>query len=693
MNEPDEVHATPNEPVASLSTPPIPTKRPERHAKIQSTKHSESNKDECISESFSALKGNDFSSAESSRSHAVEAPQESQKLDEKQAEESMQKERSTELNGQNGGESMPELAESIKEFLPGEKSLSDVHHTGTDGKVEHLIKADSEVCQKEDESNFVETSPNVSSQKKQLDTDFSEETNGTENEFETEAKIKPDESFLNSTGSSGVETQENARDNLISKEDLSNDRHEEAQRQVSGESNLTSLEIVSEIDSEKLAPGPAGLAKSSEPKDCNNKELEKTVELTSTTFEPKRAPPPVRPKPSSKIAAFQKMLQQQQEEENVFVPKRPASAARPHSFSNRKTSSSSFNSVSSVAPEAEGETKMQHKDNEETLGKKASSNPFFNNNPNFVSNLNGILAGGFGGASDSSAPATPHHPSTKNNTSASFSSVPAGERATTTDASSEKENSNTEACPVSKSTEEEKLADSLRTRRVRGPKGRKLPSKLQNVAKVKIEATQHISVLTNWTVSFGVNTDQKRLTEQRRRSTEQQLDEILDGYVNLSEDSSQNVSEKPLQLAHKEPLHETSKGILNAPSSEGLLQHVSSEAFVNVSANENHLTKDSESQENVREIQNNVSNQREDSTYDETDSRTKGPEPLNNGPDSREEEAVNHDRTDAACTSFLQRQNEKDDKLNSREHCIPKVPLKRPVKRLSDNLKLPADSC
>ena len=663
MNEPVESHETFGGIIAGSPIPAIPTRRPKRKSNSQNITGSESNGDENCSQTSLLPEANEVSSGKVSKEIALGSPREIEELKEERAEGLV--------------EETEQPKEKQAEGLPQEKMFAELNG------------------QNKDDSKFVETAPGACADKQTLDSASFEDAKG----LETETGDKTKKALLDSAHSLDDEAGQKDKLNISSaKQDVSSmedmkdidDKHKDTQNEATEESTLASPSPALEDDLKKFVEGPNDLLKSSKPEKDNNRELglEKKAEPDSIASKPKRAPPPVRPKPSSKIAAFQKMLQQQQEEEMSFKIERPASASRPHSFLNRKTSSSLFSPAGSSTAKEEDNPTAKSRSSEESLEKNASSNPFLgvNKNPNFVSNLNGILAGGFGGTQQASAPTVPQHRPTRTNTSASSSSISESENVSNEDPNPENEGSNLKAGFISKSKEKDSLVDTSRTRRARGPKGRKLPSKLQNVAKVKLQATNNIFVFTNWKVSFDDSSNTKKLTEEGRKSTEQQLDEILDGYVDAPENPLDDASEGPLPNASEGPLLDASEGPLSDSISEGFSRDASSKNSENANSAENLGT-----QENDRDYPSDVSSQQENNGYSQVDIEKKEATYLNSDNSLSNEEVVDYDKT-ATDADSMQGEKEKDETPKVTERFIPKVPSRRPVKHSSDVSKVSADS-
>lgn len=249
----------------------------------------------------------------------------------------------------------------------------------------------------------------------------------------------------------------------------------------------------------------------------SSKPIENSTE--SEIITQKKAPPKVPKKPSSKIAAFQQMLAQQQQQDLGLKKIKPFPKPAPKPVLSRSSTEEADSATKEIneAPEESDPTQS-----ETSKPKKLTTA-----RSRFAKNLDGMIGMGFPGMAFGGLPPVISPPN--NNTNES------------TGEESEK--------PV-------KRISDIRLSRARGPRGRKLPDQVKKAVVVDDESLgkkkYSIKVFDVWT--YGAN-----IKGQEKESTETELREIEKASsAKLTEEVSNNSSPViPAENAHVNSLHDT----------------------------------------------------------------------------------------------------------------------------------------
>ncbi|OWB55720.1 hypothetical protein B5S28_g1597 [[Candida] boidinii] len=247
----------------------------------------------------------------------------------------------------------------------------------------------------------------------------------------------------------------------------------------------------------------------------------KPIEISteSEIITQKKAPPKVPKKPSSKIAAFQQMLAQQQQQDLGLKKIRPFPKPAPKPVLSRSSTDEADSATKEIneAPEESDPTQS-----ETSKPKKLTTA-----RSQFAKNLDGMIGMGFPGMAFGGLPPVISPPN--NNTNES------------TEEESEK--------PV-------KRISDIRLSRARGPRGRKLPDQVKKAVVVDDESLgkkkYSIKVFDVWTYGADINGQEKESTETELKEIEEASSAKLTEEVS---DSSSAVI--PAENTHVDSLHDT----------------------------------------------------------------------------------------------------------------------------------------
>ncbi|CCF60462.1 hypothetical protein KAFR_0K01060 [Kazachstania africana CBS 2517] len=260
-----------------------------------------------------------------------------------------------------------------------------------------------------------------------------------------------------------------------------------AQKEIMGMAlnDKLTIEPVETTISAKLSEpdisSPVELKDEKETSSSSSKEKKEESQTPTIPERPKkRAPPPVPKKPSSRIAAFHKLLERQQLQE----------------LNASKTSGGT-----------EGEEKEDKSENVSEAVKTGKENSINSQRTEFARNLNGLFALPGMVPMDGALP-----------------------KALGKNLSPPSENITSEE-PVVTETSRNEVSD-VRQRRARGPRGRKLPSSVSNVKKVVAEnSTSSIEVFEVWTISNVRKAVAEQTREEATSAHSPFESEISEGYV------------------------------------------------------------------------------------------------------------------------------------------------------------------
>ncbi|ODV93394.1 hypothetical protein PACTADRAFT_77734 [Pachysolen tannophilus NRRL Y-2460] len=212
---------------------------------------------------------------------------------------------------------------------------------------------------------------------------------------------------------------------------------------------------------------------------------------TSSSLTTKKIPPPIKPKkPSSKILAFQQMLAQQQQEDAARSGRRPPPLVTRKSLSQTSSKEDDNSKESPEIEEKSGnneEISIDHK-NKPEIPRHRPTNKFTGNKAAFAKNLNGVFAGGI---------ALPGMVLPGMDPPAALSSrSKADDDNEDDDDDEDDDNSNNR----SDKKAARKVTD-VRRGRAKGPRGRKLPSSVQDPVIVE-EQKYKVFISDCWQIGF-----------------------------------------------------------------------------------------------------------------------------------------------------------------------------------------------